>query len=65
MQSDGHLQALEAALPDSTAGLMDVIRAHINDGADSGFIVVQLLHIAADCVVRVYLNESFHEPAEF
>ncbi len=49
---DLHLQALEAAMPESTDGLMEVISAHVEGGSSHGHAIVQLLEIAASCAVR-------------
>ena len=45
------MQALEAALPKSVAGLMDIVAAHAAAGSERGYAVTQLLCIAAQCVV--------------
>ena len=55
-------QALEAALPESVAGLMDIVAAHAAAGPERGYAVTQLLCVAAQCVVRAAAHIS---PAPF
>jgi len=54
------LQALEAALPESVAGLMELVTNHCQAGAEHGHAILQLLQIAARCVVPPPPSLSSH-----
>ena len=56
---DTSVQALESALPESVASLMDLVAAHAGGGAAASYSVMQLLRTAAGCAVRV-LPKIFH-----